>query len=663
MKFLYHFLIVVSFILFNNKGEAQPHAEPGNIAVEHGVFIYTGNELPKNAYYLIERKEERNKKYMEIAKTTCPKSLEELNNNAKTASTYFKNLSTLSAKDLKRIFNYTQNYKVDDSLYRSENLPIIAIASGTGFLDTTAEKDKTYQYKISLFKDGKDTSQKELNPIKNTVITNLPIPKAVVSNVVNNAVYLEWVVAEKQDMALFNVFRAYFGTLDFKKIEAKKGYSNSEDGLHLIAVDSTTEKSSYYKYYIQPVDMYGNVSEVSEVISAGKLQSEPIVPISSLKVEALPNYQIKLSWKLDQSTITSNIQVLRSDRFDDGFIEIMNLPPNTSEFIDNVPKASENFYYYLKINGGTGQEFSSSKIAALIKTNTELLAEPKNVEAVSIKNGIEISWEHSEPYTHGFYVYRATTDATQFNLISNLIPFNESENYLYKDEDKSLKAGEMYQYTVRAENDAYTLGKISDTVSAFPGIKTSIIPPQQLKLVLRDSIVELFWKDLTEIEPNVLGYKIYRQENNDNFKVLPNDTLKPYKNYYNDKLVKPGKTYNYQVTALDVFGVESGKSQIVSVTIPVKELHVVMPNKPIVYKNSEGITVSWGQISSEEIDKIKIYRSEGNANSKEFKTVSIAEETLLDNTVKKGNLYYYKISYLLKDGKESHVSNEVSINF
>ena len=181
--------------------------------------------------------------------------------------------------------------------------------------------------------------------------------------------------------------------------------------------------------------------------------------------------------------------------------------------------------------------------------------------------------------------------------------------------------------------------------------------------MLRDSIVELFWKDLTEIEPNVLGYKIYRQENNDNFKVLPNDTLKPYKNYYNDKLVKPGKTYNYQVTALDVFGVESEKSQIVSVTIPVKELHVVMPNKPIVYKNSEGITVSWGQISSEDIDKIKIYRSEGNANSKEFKTVSIAEETFLDNTVKKGNLYYYKISYLLKDGKESHVSNEVSINF
>jgi fibronectin type 3 domain-containing protein len=328
-----------------------------------------------------------------------------------------------------------------------------------------------------------------------------------------------------------------------------------------------------------------------------------------------------------------------------------------------VPEASENFYYYLKINGGTGQEFSSSKIAALIKTNKELLAEPKNVEAVPIENGIEISWEHSEPYTHGFYVYRATTDAAQFNLISNLIPFNESENYLYKDEDKSLKAGEMYQYTVRAENDAYTLGKISDTVSAFPGIKTSIIPPQQLKLVLRDSIVELFWKDLTEIEPNVLGYKIYRQENNNNFKVLPNDTIKPYKNYYNDKLVEPGKTYNYQVAALDVFGVESEKSQIVSVTIPVKEIHKIMPNKPVAYKNSEGITVSWNQISSTDIEKIKIYRSQGNLPSKEIKTISLDTDSYLDTTVTKDTVYYYKISYIYKDGSESLISKEVSIYF
>jgi len=664
MQHIYKFSIFCCLVLLSTIGIAQSKAEPGAIATENGIFIYTGGNLEKNGHYTIERRGEKDRKFAEIAKTKLPNSLSEVEQLASKAATYFEHLVPLSAKDNNRIFEYVQAYKTDDSLYRAEHLPIIAITAGTGFLDTTVEKDKLYVYQITLYNNGKEVSKKVLKAVKNTVQTNLPSPKKFKSEVVNKAVFLEWIVGEQQEMSTFNVYRAYFGTLEFKKLDTKKGYSNSDDGMHLIAIDSSAEESSLYKYYIQPVDIYGNVAEISEVISIGKLQAESIIPITSLKTEALEDYKIKLSWQLDKSAITSNIQVLRSDNFDDGFVEIMNLPPATTEFIDDLPEASENYYYYLKVSGGKGQEFKSAKIAAIIKNNTEVLPGPNDVSGIAIEDGVEISWRYDEPYTRGFYVYRASANSEKFNQISNLIPVDDNDYYSYKDENENLKAGEMYRYTVRAENDAYTLGKFSDTVHTISGKKPKIETPRKLSAVFRDSVVELYWEDLRETSKNLLGYKLYRKSGiNSLERVLPNDTLKPYKNYYNDKTINKGETYTYQVSAIDLFGQESVKSVSTTVIIPNNEAVIDVPSKPIAYKNSDGIVISWNQIANDDIKNIKIYRSKANEKAKVIKTVLATNETYLDSSVRKGTLYYYKIVFVNADKKEGSVSREVSIYY
>ncbi len=646
-------------ILFSNAQEA-----PGVIAVEHGIFVYGGGELPKNGYYLFERKGEKDRNYIEIARTTVPNSDVETEKKAAENATNFKHLQFLNKEDVKRVYEYVLANKTDDSLYRAEHTPIIALTVGTAFLDTNVEKDKTYQYRIRLFKDANEVFQKELNPIKNTVKANLSKPKIHRSEIVNDAVFLEWIVDEQKELSFFNVYRAFFGTLDFKKINVKKGYSNDKDGLHLIAIDDSAEKSSLYKYYIQPVDLYGNAGGVSEVIKIGKLQAESIIPIKSFNAEELSDYQIKLSWELDKSIITSNIKVMRSHNYDDGFVEVTNLPPRTSEFTDNLPEASENYYYYLVINGGTGQEFRSAKISAMVKTNTDVLPAPQDVSGQSMTDGIEISWEYSEPYTRGFHVFRAAPEIGVFNQVSNLIPVNGKTTYSYKDLDENLKAGEMYRYIVRAENDAYTMGEFSDTISAFTKKRPKIVPPQKVHAVFRDSVVELVWKDMTKTSEYVLGYKVYRSEGeNSPLQVMPNDSLKSYENYYNDADISYRQTYTYHITALDVFGQESDLSLPVSIAINETKENLDVPNKPKVYKNSESITVSWDQMASKDISEIKIYRSEGSKEAIAIKTLSITERKYIDPSVKKGRLYYYKIAFISVSGKETNTSNEVPIYY
>ena len=645
-------------------GHAQNAANQGVVVVENGLFVFGNGKIPKNGYYLFERKGASDKKYKEIAKITVPTSVAEVEQRANVAASQFKHLIPLQQKDSKRVFNYLQTNETDDSLYRSDHLPIIAITAGTAFLDTAVEKDKTYRYRITLVRNGKEIFKKELKPIKNTVKTNLPKPKIFSKDIVNQAVFLEWVADQQKGLTLFNVYRAFFGTKDFKKIITKNGYANDKNGLHLIALDTTAEKSSLYKYYIQPVDLYGNAGEISEIITAGKLQAENLVPISSLNVVELEDYKIKLSWKLHKSAIASNIQIWRSDNYDDGYEQITNLPPDTSEYIDHIPQASENYYYYLKINGGTHQEFKSAKIAAMIKNNSNKLPPAKNVEGKPIKEGVEVSWDYDEPYTNGFYVYRSTASAEKFYQISNLIPVNEKRTYTFKDIDKNLKAGAMYRYTLRAENDAYTLGKFSDTIHVISGKKPALESPQQLKTIWRDGVVELYWKDMSETSEYLLGYKVYRKSDpNSSFQLMPNDTLKSYKNYFNDKEVSAGKNYTYKVTAIDLYGSESAASISSTINIPKKNINMNKPSKPTVYKSSNGVVISWNQIASEDIQSIKIYRSEANGWAKIIKTVSINDERYTDTSVKKDSLYYYKISFITKEGKESNTSRETSVYY
>lgn len=636
----------------------------GAVPVEHGLFVYGGRELPKNGYYLFERKDERDKQYTKIAKTTTPNTELEVEKLAATTARDFKHLIYLNKQDIRRVFKYIQTNEVDDSLYKPEHLPVIAITAGSAYLDTQIEKDKIYQYRVTLVRGGKEIFKKELKPIINTVKTNLPKPKKYTTEIVNQSVFLEWIVDQPKDMKLINVYRAYFGTQEFKKIKTDRGYYTDKKGLHLIAIDTTTEKSSLYKYYIQPVDLYGNVDEISEVISAGKLQTENLIPISSLYTETLEDYKIKLSWKLNKSAISSNIQIWRSDNYDEGYEQIMNLPPEALEYIDILPQASENYYYYLKINGGMGQEFKTAKIAAIIKNNVNVLPEPKNVEGKPIKEGVEISWEYDEPYVNGFYIYRSTASVERFDQISNLIPVNKNRIYSFKDEDKSLKAGEMYSYTLRAENDAYTLGKYSDTIHVIPGKKPTLEAPQKLKTVWRDGIVELYWKNMSETSEYLLGYKVYRKmDESSSFQLMPNDTLRSYKNYYNDKKVLEGKNYTYQVAAIDLYGSESIASISSTIAIPKNNTAMSAPSKPLAYKNSKGVIISWNQIASDEIKSIKIYRSEANSTPKAIKTVVSNDENFIDSTVQKGVLYYYKISFIDKKGKESNMSREASVYY
>jgi fibronectin type 3 domain-containing protein len=76
--------------------------------------------------------------------------------------------------------------------------------------------------------------------------------------------------------------------------------------------------------------------------------------------------------------------------------------------------------------------------------------------------------------------------------------------------------------------------------------------------------VDLIWAP--DSEADLAGYRVYRRVNNGQILKLNSELVKTPA--YRDTNVVPGKTYSYSVSAVDIRGNESARSEEVSETAP-----------------------------------------------------------------------------------------------
>ena len=79
-----------------------------------------------------------------------------------------------------------------------------------------------------------------------------------------------------------------------------------------------------------------------------------------------------------------------------------------------------------------------------------------------------------------------------------------------------------------------------------------------------NSFIDITWTANTE--PDLAGYNVYRHTGNDQPVKINSDLVKTPR--FADPGVQPGKKYFYSVTAVDLRGNESGKSEETSETVP-----------------------------------------------------------------------------------------------
>lgn len=179
------------------------------------------------------------------------------------------------------------------------------------------------------------------------------------------------------------------------------------------------------------------------------------------------------------------------------------------------------------------------------------LPQPAGVEWKDAPDAVQLTWRTAAPE---FRVFRRQRSQADWNLLGST---NKPE-YL----DNTIEYGRTYDYDIQSiektDDDHYAESELTELRDVKPVDKFPPAVPSGVTAVPGTKSIELVWNRNTERD--FARYRIYR-----NGTLLAGNVVAVA---YSDKDVKPGMTYNYELTAVDTAGNESARSAAVSASLP-----------------------------------------------------------------------------------------------
>jgi predicted small lipoprotein YifL len=233
--------------------------------------------------------------------------------------------------------------------------------------------------------------------------------------------------------------------------------------------------------------------------------------------------------------------------------------------------------YSILAQGRNGKSFGLPNRASVSLAPD--LAPPHKVAANPVPAGIMISWDefvppenHSRLQTlYAYKVMRRLLGANEAVLVKQLDAGNQGMSFV----DTGIEWEKTYQYwitPVTLWQDGNRKGEIegddSPTVDVLAHDLFPPAAPSGLQAVYsampQNSFIDLTWTANTE--PDLAGYNVYRHSGSGPPVKINSELVKTPR--FPDPNIQRGMKYFYAVTAVDLRGNESGKSEETSETVP-----------------------------------------------------------------------------------------------
>jgi hypothetical protein len=179
------------------------------------------------------------------------------------------------------------------------------------------------------------------------------------------------------------------------------------------------------------------------------------------------------------------------------------------------------------------------------------LQPPTDLKFESRKDGVHLTWRGSGPK---YRVLRAVAGGVPEPLADT-----DKPEYV----DDSAQFGMRYQYMVLAFADEKQQSLASEPVTT-PTLADTFPPevPAGITATAGVNTIEVEWERSTESD--FKGYNVFRSVDGANFEKVASLLEAPT---YSDMNVQPGKTYRYEVSAVDLLNNESARSQPVQAAL------------------------------------------------------------------------------------------------
>lgn len=430
---------------------------------------------------------------------------------------------------------------------------------------------------------------------------------------------------------------------------------NTDDGVLTAIFEERVRPEIMRRYFIVPVDIFGNEGMPSDTISAISVDFKKIAGIEGLEITdtALGLY---CHWKpLAQKPYYTGIQILRSRDPMKDFIVLDSVPVSANSYLDKQVLPNVTYYYKFrplvyKISGW-GEVIATTASGTKTASKNKPLP-PKNLLASVAGDNVELRWSaNAEIDIFAYYVLRGTTEKNM-EIISPAVKENE-----WTDTSRHLSGKINYVYSVIAVNNNQLKSDPSAPVGIRPERGYFIEPPSGISANATGAKVILQWPDMKKKEVSIAGYILYRKKVADKaFVALTNELITSPR--FVDTTISPNTNYIYVVTSVDYSGYESSPSP--EVTFLLKD----MPKPPpsvYVRKTPDGVEVSWPMTDRTDIVSYNIYRRlPEEKNHVKLGSVKPNQVMFIDKKFAAGKVNVYSVT-ITTAGGESDKSIEKTL--
>lgn len=535
-----------------------------------------------------------------------------------------------------------------------------AIGMGYVYLDTTALKNTSYEYQLTLLgKSGNSITSKVTSPASYpdaSVFKSQPLSQHIEGN--RYSVKIDWRMASTKRPAFFKVYKRSGSIGGFEVMENQFDISRNRggDSVVLSFIDKAIGENQVYFYYAVATDAYGNTSLASDTAVAKTYNSIDILLPQYFTAKSLSKIKaIQLTWKVVNEQSIAGIEIFRGEKYDGDYTSLGFVSGRDTAFVDAGVKPATVYYYYLQITDKFQHKSLKSVRAFGMLEDLNPPRPPRFVNAVLEAGKVKVSWVTADKNISGYYVYRSIGLDTNYRMISGFLPAKDSLS-TFIDADNNFTSPYGYSYVVTQENTSHSTSKFSQPFYFKSAMKADNVPSIiHLQTQNVNGLARLYWESLQNVS-GVTGYNVLRRNKGvGEFVKLNTYAISASHNFYTDSTVKMGNSYEYKVNT----EVISGKTTSPSAPV-VFDLSNPVPLAPSAFslaKTETGVELSWDVTHAEILKEVNIYRAERGSQSA-TKLGSVKPETNLytDLIAEKGKSYFYYLIAIGADGKESEQS-------
>ncbi|MDT8322868.1 MAG: hypothetical protein RRA94_02065 [Bacteroidota bacterium] len=648
-------------------------AQPGLVHTgPDGIYVALGNSvLPgevdglRYGAYRVERRE-RDGEWAEIARVQGPATQAELASGLQLLRQRFPEFGDLHIDAAEFWRRLEAGRQLRDVGTITRLLPV-QLLLGVRFLDTTVQRARSYQYRVSRIAADGGTGEEFTTP--SIIYPGLPdVTRLRVSASEGETVAARvlWRTGAGTPPSSFRVFRRVGIDGPYRELIPNSGDSccnvtmtmiGRADTLLCSVLDKTVEAGLVYQYYASAVDYFRNEGPPSDTATVITFQMRQVPLPERLKAYSVDTAGIGIRWQLREPSAVHGIVIERGPALDSGFVALFTAGPADTSFLDMTVRPMQRYYYRLRLIGPGGLRSIPSAVVIGIFKSSAVPTPPAGVYAESIPRGVRLRWRpDSNRFLKGYYVYRGEGYGVPLTLQSPLLPVAEGE---YVDTSASLLGGRTYMYAVQAVSTSHVAGAMSDTVGAMPLLPIPVDAPVEVDAARDGDRILLTWNTTQPRHRDVLGYRVYRKTENDERLTPVADTLQnPRQNFYTDSAVQAGTRAMYAVRAFSVTGDSSAMSASAVIIVPGREL--LPPSNLRARREGGKVRVMWDEIL-QPAAALHLYRYERGSAPTLLRKLKATEGEYLDAKPGKGKRVSYYLVTAGASGEESRRSEILTV--